>query len=180
MKKRIQPGGFTLVETVLALAVVSLGLIAVLLVIPMALQASHTAATQTVTATILEDIHDRIKGQPLVEGAVLSGPFYFDEQGLYIPSKEGEEAGAEEPTVSLERAVYRVDVELSEIHPDAIPEGVDSLMSVTVEIGWPVLATGNVNPDSRSHRASVSYFVTALSGVGWEWVDPKYQRRIDF
>ena len=55
---------FTLVEVMLALAVVSIGIIAILGLLPNALQSSRDAADNTLAATIVQDLFSSIRAQP--------------------------------------------------------------------------------------------------------------------
>jgi len=53
--------GFTLVEVILALAVVSLGIIAILGLLPVGLQSSRDAADSTLAATIVQDTFSNLR-----------------------------------------------------------------------------------------------------------------------
>jgi uncharacterized protein (TIGR02598 family) len=56
--------GFSLIEIMLALAVVAIGLIAVIGLIPRGVQASRDAADNTLAATIALDVFNSIRSQP--------------------------------------------------------------------------------------------------------------------
>jgi len=53
--------GFTLVEVMLALAIVSIGLIAILGLLPTGLRSARDAADNTISATIVQDIFNSIR-----------------------------------------------------------------------------------------------------------------------
>jgi len=55
---------FSLIEVVLALAVASIGLVAILGLLPQGLQASRDAADNTVSATLVHDIFSMIRASP--------------------------------------------------------------------------------------------------------------------
>jgi type IV pilus modification protein PilV len=56
--------GFSLIEIVIALAVISIGLIAVVGLIPQGLQASRDAADNTLAATIVQDMFNGLRAGP--------------------------------------------------------------------------------------------------------------------
>lgn len=169
MKRNHAMKAFTLVETVLALAVVAMGLLAVLMMVPLGLEAARISASQTVTATILEDIHNRLQGQPLEAGPVPNAPYFYDEHGVYV-SMFGDQW----------RRTYRVDLEVTDIDPETAPADSDGLKSVVIRLGWPVKSSTGELLGEASKRKTMSYFVTTLAGPGWEEVDGDYKPRIEF
>ena len=56
--------GFTLIEVVLAVAIASIGIIAILGLLPNAIQSSRDAADNTLSATIAQDIFSDMRTQP--------------------------------------------------------------------------------------------------------------------
>lgn len=56
-----RPQGFTLVEVMLALAIASLGIVAVLGLLPTGLQSSRDAADNTLSATIVQDAFSTLR-----------------------------------------------------------------------------------------------------------------------
>ncbi|MGA2605635.1 MAG: Verru_Chthon cassette protein B [Verrucomicrobiia bacterium] len=83
--------GFSLVEIVIALAVVSIGLIAVVGLIPQGLQASRDAADNTLAATIVQDTFNEFRAQELVAWNPFAGTqnFYYDAAGTNEFSSPG-------------------------------------------------------------------------------------------
>ena len=63
---RSGPGkqAFSLVEVAIALAVLAVGLLAIMGLFPQGLQASRDAADNTIAATIVQDLFSRIRSQP--------------------------------------------------------------------------------------------------------------------
>ena len=62
MRNRSANGeGFTLVEVMLALAIVSFGLIAILGLLPTGLRSARDAADNTISATIIQDVFNSIR-----------------------------------------------------------------------------------------------------------------------
>src|SRR5258707_8255808 len=65
MRNRFGNGnGFTLVEVMLALAIVSIGLIAILGLLPTGLRSARDAADNTISATVIQDVFNTIRTQP--------------------------------------------------------------------------------------------------------------------
>lgn len=56
--------GFSLVEVMIALAVIAVGLIAIVGLIPQGIQSSRSAADNTLVATIVHDVFDAVRSQP--------------------------------------------------------------------------------------------------------------------
>jgi prepilin-type N-terminal cleavage/methylation domain-containing protein len=59
-----QRHGFSLIEVVLAVAVIAVGLMAVIGLFPQGLQSSRETADNTIVATIVQDIFGTIRSQP--------------------------------------------------------------------------------------------------------------------
>jgi prepilin-type N-terminal cleavage/methylation domain-containing protein len=66
LKKFRRPGrrGFTMIEVVVALAVMSVGILAILGLLPTALQSSRDAADNTLAATIVQDAFSNLRSYP--------------------------------------------------------------------------------------------------------------------
>jgi uncharacterized protein (TIGR02598 family) len=104
MRNRFRNGdGFTLVEVMLALAIVSIGLIAILGLLPTGLRSARDAADNTISATIVQDVFNTIRTNQFISvnlsdfGTVQAGQptppynlqnnyapitFYFDQEGF--------------------------------------------------------------------------------------------------
>ena len=85
---------FTLIEVMLAISIAAIGIIAILGLLPGAIQSGRDAADNTLSATIAQDIFSNIRSQPLsaVDFGDGSGPihnvtnsgtltFYYDSTG---------------------------------------------------------------------------------------------------
>ena len=70
--KRKTARAFTLVEVALALGVMSVGIIAILGLLPSALQSARNAADNTVTATIVQDLFSTLRAQPFTTASLSS------------------------------------------------------------------------------------------------------------
>jgi uncharacterized protein (TIGR02598 family) len=163
---------FTLVEVAFSLAIVATGLVAIIALIPQGQQASQRSAEHTVTAIILEDVHDRMEGNVLEEGALPTSPFYYDAQGVFIPDEEDEEAKL--------RRNYRADIRIEEVKDRARIPDTSGLKAAVIELSWPVApltgeALGKDNP-----RSTISYYLTTLTGPEWEMVDGTYEPKIEY
>ena len=161
--------GFTLVEIVLALAVIATAFVAVLGLLPAGLEASRQATDSTVVGTILADLDQRLQGQPLKSGSASFSPAYFDERGAFIPANA-------EPA-DLARRLYRAEVKIGTWKNK--PAGTSALRPVTIELSWPVdpgsgLALGKDNP-----KTAVTYAVTTLTGTDWPAIDPSFVPKIE-
>lgn len=79
---------FSLVEVTLALAVIAIGLIAILGLLPHGLQASRDAADNTIAATIVQDIFSEMRSQPFtgppynLSAPGSTPPLYFTHGGF--------------------------------------------------------------------------------------------------
>ena len=70
-------GAFTLIEVVLAVAIASIGIIAILGLLPNAIQSSRDATDNTLSATIAQDVFANIRSQPLNTVNFGNGPHDF-------------------------------------------------------------------------------------------------------
>ena len=86
VRRNFSEGGFTLTEVVIALAVVSIGIVAVLGLLPTALQSSRNAADNTLAATIVQDTFSDMRRQVLASTvwptAATTLTTYWDATGL--------------------------------------------------------------------------------------------------
>ena len=76
MRKRfINGNGFSLVEVMLALAIVSIGLIAILGLLPTGLRSARDAADNTISATVVQDVFSTIRSSPFTAVDLSGFPF---------------------------------------------------------------------------------------------------------
>jgi uncharacterized protein (TIGR02598 family) len=133
--------GFSLVEVMLALAIIAIGLVAIIGMIPQGIQASRDAADNTISATIVHDTFNNIRAlamNPTVTWASLSVPqdIYYDVVATNSTTT---------PTVD------------SYFHMRLIPQLTPPyLLVVTAVVTWPDKGTG-VSP------LNTSVFVTEIA-----------------
>lgn len=174
-----QATGFTIIEIALSLAIIATAFVGVLALLPAGLDASRRATQSTVVATILDSVHDRLRGELLTprpgEGISFS-PALFDAQGIYLPP--------DAPDEQLERAIYRVDLTLADWTER--PAHTSSLRVVTMAVFSPVDGrTGKVPPAVRPLTV-VSFPVATLTGTDWPAIareykaDPTFEPKIGF
>jgi uncharacterized protein (TIGR02598 family) len=137
--------GFSLVEVTIAVAVVAIGLIAILGLIPQGVQSSRDAADRTLAATIAQDLFDAVRSQLFtnvnlssygtfpnqlgnaynLQNSYLKYPLattYFDQSGL-SPS-------------TVQDSYFRVDLTFEAQAPP--PPAVTPVLSlVTATVSWP-------------------------------------------
>jgi uncharacterized protein (TIGR02598 family) len=163
---------FTLVEVAFSLAIVATGLVAIIALIPQGQQAARSATEHTVTAIILEDVHDRMKGSVLEEGPIPTSPFYYDAQGVFIPDGSEEE--------ELLRRIFRADIRMEDIRDTkGVPDTL-GLMAVVVELSWPVVPLTGEVLGKGNPKTTISYYATTLTGLEWEEIDSSYEAKIEY
>jgi uncharacterized protein (TIGR02598 family) len=172
MTKMRDRRAFTLVEVAFSLVIVATGLIAIIALIPQGQQASKSAAEHTVTAIILEDVHDRLEGTVLKEGPIETSPFFYDAQGVFIPDGEDEAA--------LNRRIFRGDIRLEEIMDKTGVPDTDGLMAVVVELSWPVAPATGEPLGKNNPKTTISYYLTTLTGLEWEEIDSTYEAKVEY
>jgi uncharacterized protein (TIGR02598 family) len=172
MRNRRNRRAFTLVEVAFSLVIVATGLIAIVALIPQGQQASRRASEHTVTAIILEDVHDRMEGNVLKVGELATSPFYYDVQGVFIPDESDEDEKSSR--------VYRADVRIEDIHESAVVSDTSGLKAVIVELSWPVAPLSGEVLGKGNPKSTISYYLTTLTGPEWELVDGAYEPKIEY
>lgn len=163
--------GFTLTEIILAIAIIATAMVAVLGLLPAGLNASRDAADSTVVASILEDLNDRLKGQPIRSGPADISPAYFDVSGHHI------DLDPANPT-PLTNAIYRADIEVMEwYHP---PDNTSGLRPVKIALSWPIKPENGAPVGTGNPKAVVTFGVTNLTGPEWEKIDRSYIPKIEY
>ena len=79
--------GFSLVEVTLALAIMAIGLIAIIGMIPQGVQSSRDAADNTLVATIAHDAFSEMRRQALTTWPPGLPDVYYDAAGTNIPTQ---------------------------------------------------------------------------------------------
>jgi uncharacterized protein (TIGR02598 family) len=159
---------FTLTEVTLALAIIGIVFVALLGLLPAGLNASRQAADSTVTAVILENLHNRLQNHVRKTGPADFSPAYFDVHGVLI-APDAKDAQTDR--------VYRADVAIGDWHKR--PNGTSSLRPITIGISWPINTTTG-EPAAGNPKTTVTYAATALTGTDWPAIDPTYQEKIEF
>jgi uncharacterized protein (TIGR02598 family) len=159
--------GFSLVEVVISLSIVSFALIAILGILPLGIASLRDSNTDTTTSLVLPQVRGLILGEDHSAGQTF-GPYYFDASSSYIGIKTKPDDPNDNRT-----AYYRVDLLIDQ--PTAPLRGkelVNSDVLVCVaEITWPADISGNVPQDSNGNARNsqiFSFFVTPLTGTGWQ------------
>jgi len=156
---KFSPGGFSLIEVVLALGIVAFALVAILGMIPIGLEAMRSSVEGTTSNLIMQDIRARVEGLPFKAQDLPAS--YYDQQGMH--------AGA------ASNAYYKVDVRVASPLQSPTNAG---YMAVVVTLAWPVQADGSL--PVRSSKAVSSFYVTPLTGPGWQNIDTNFVPLIDF
>ncbi len=160
--------GFTLTEVTLALAIIGIVFVALLGLLPAGLNASRQAADSTVTAVILENLHNRLQNQVLKTGPADFSPAFFDVHGVFI-SPDAKDAQTDR--------VYRADVTIGDWNKR--PGGTSSLRPIIIAVSWPLDSiTGE--PVAGNPKTTVTYAATALTGTDWPAIDPTHKEKIEF
>jgi uncharacterized protein (TIGR02598 family) len=169
----VSPGtpraGFTLTEVVLALGIIAIAFVGVLGLLPAGLQASRQAANSTVVGAVLEDLHNRLQGQPLIAGPANFSPAYYDDQGAFIDPAAS--------AADLARRLYRADVQIGSWQSQ--PTGTSALRPVTISLSWPVDRNGNA-AGKGNPQSVVTYPATTLSGSNWTAIDPTFVPKLEY
>ncbi|MEM7144281.1 MAG: prepilin-type N-terminal cleavage/methylation domain-containing protein [Verrucomicrobiota bacterium] len=163
---------FTLVEVAFSLAIVATGLIAIIALIPQGQEAAKASSEHTVTAIILEDVHNRLEGEELTVGDLPTSPFYYDAQGVFIPDGEDPE--------EINRRIFRADIRIEDIADKSGLPDTNGLMAGVIELSWPVVpATGD--PLGKGNpKTTITYYLTTLTGLEWTEVDSSYKPKIEY
>ena len=164
--------GFTLVEITISVGILATVLVVTIALLSPGLEAGKRSASQTITGVILEDVHERMEGQELVEGDLPNSPYFYDDQGMFIDSNARTEI--------LERRVYRAEARVVEPSGDSVFDHTSGMKGVIIDLYWPVNPeTGEVYND-EGPGTSVTYYMTTLTGPDWTRVDPSFVPKFEF
>lgn len=167
--------GFTLTEIVLTLGVISIAFVGLLGLLPAGLNASRQATDSAVVGAILEDLHNRLQGQPLKTGTAGFSPAFFDDHGVYIDPN----ASADQQTHRL----YRAEVKIGAWN--VRPTNTSALRPITISLYWPVDSAGNPLGKKNAQnivepKTVVTYCATTLTGSDWALIDPTFVPKIEY
>ena len=164
--------GFSLVEIALTIGILATVLVITIALLSPGLDASMQSASQTITGAILEDVNERLEGEPLTEGVVANSPYFYDGQGIFISSTATPEA--------LSRRVYRANARIVKPSGENTPDNTSGVMAVIIDLYWPVDSdTGELFPNAKP-GTSITYYLTTLTGPDWTRIDPSYVPKIEF
>jgi len=167
---RTSRAGFTLTEIVLTLGVIAIAFVGLLGLLPAGLDASRQATNSTVVAAILEDLHNRLQGQPLKTGAASFSPAFFDDHGVFIP--------ADAPLEVQARKLYRAEVKIGAWN--ARPANTSALRPVIIALSWPVDSQSGTPLGKGNPKTVVTYCATTLTGSDWAAIDPSFVPKIEY
>ena len=173
---RQPPTAFTLAEVVITLGIVGSVLLTLLGLLVMAVDLSADASRNTVLGIIVEDLHESIRGEPLVAGT-LAEPRFYDQRGARVRGQPG----AWEFSSPLATApMFRAEVRLEPIHPSQAPANADGLLALRHVIHARIHPdTGEPLQPEHPEWELVSLVGTATAPM-WRQIDPSYQPKISF
>jgi type II secretory pathway pseudopilin PulG len=158
--------GFSLVEVVISLSIVSFALIAILGLLPVGLNALKESATQTTTSLLLPQIRQILVGEEHAPKA-FANPYYFDVSSKYLGQNPSSES------------YFRVEMKLGK--PTDVPTDTNLLVAVAF-ISWPTDEIGEVPTDQNGDPVNsqiFSFYVTPMTGKGWQILDPTFKPKIE-
>jgi type IV pilus modification protein PilV len=151
----LQRGGFSMVEVVVALAVIAVGILGVLGMLPNALDSSRNAADNTLSATIVQDTFNTIRSQRFhtVDLGVTSGfgftPATYDLKDPLTGSAFFDQSGM--PTANAQDYYYKVVLNFT-------PQGTLPVSLITATVTWPDKGTAVVPPNKNIFFAEVANY----------------------
>jgi len=147
----VRRSGFSLIEVMLALALVSIGIVAILGMLPTGVQSSRDAADNTLSATIVHDVFSTLRSSPFtnitnLNAFVLVPPLptpcnlqnfnsstsaYFDQAGFSTTQPNG---------------YYKITLNFQPEIPPTAPIGTPATVSmVTATVVWPSHSVAPIN-----------------------------------
>lgn len=152
-------------EMAIATAIAALALVAILGMVPVALEVQNEGIDQTAVGTIFEDIHDRIEGLEITPGVPSISPVYYDEKGGHWDELSKTQLG---------HRYFRAEVELIE------PANQEVGLVVSVKLFWPLDEEGNPFGEEPKPNSVLNYYTTPLTGPAWEEIDPNFIPKIEY
>ena len=142
--------GFSLIEVALAMAIMAVGFIAIIGLIPQGVSASRSAADNTISATLVHDIFNTIRSQPF--GTVKLGSFGFGTYDLTV-SGSGSAYFDQSGFAPASAADNYYKVTLNFITQSPVPS---SLVVATVT--WPAKSATTLPPNTNTFTTLVAHY----------------------
>ncbi|NJK90512.1 MAG: Verru_Chthon cassette protein B [Blastochloris sp.] len=86
---RQQRRGFSLIEVTMSLGIISIGMMALVAMLPLGLKAFKSSVDMTLQAQIAQSILNQAQQIKFSNLGDLDGTFYFDAEGALLPNKTG-------------------------------------------------------------------------------------------
>lgn len=143
--------GFTLIEVTLAIAVALIGIVGVLAILPQGMQSARSAADNTITATVVENIFSQLRTGNFQQGGgtvICTDPtcssyvqinlgkdspvetFYFDQAGVIT---------------NASRVAWNTYYQMTLTYTNQAQQGLPLLSLVTATVVWPAQAQSPPN-----------------------------------
>lgn len=195
--------GFSLAEVTVAIAIIASSVLAVVALIPYAVDASREAASETTVSLVMEDVRNQLRGRRVPINATAKfrhGSFYYDQQGQLLhfePAIDAANFGspvaadlkapvatAGRQVVVTEDASFRADVTIVPVGAyDAshVPGGgLAGVVTVILEVYSPInLNNGSAVPAGSAPLRRISFPMSRLTDPGWEMYESGYQPRLE-
>lgn len=165
---------FSLIEVTVALAIVAFAVIALIGILPTALEDAGFSSDQTALGSMLEDISDRIKSEVLTETEEDSPILHFyDQRGFYLEPPRARDSDSIASV--LGDSFFRVEVALRK--PDPKLE-LGETLAAQIKIFWPLNEDKEpVHPNSPGRE--VTFLVGTRTGPEWKEIDSSYEAKIE-
>jgi len=165
--------GFSLIEVVLSLGIVSFVLVALLGLLSVGMGSLRDSNIDTVTGMIFRDVRARLMGETFTP-SLAPMVSYYDRSGTLLDQSKPED---------VLQNFYRVQVTIQS--PAPLPAGtvVGSVLSTAVSVSWPAatVANGTVTAGAQTlNKASASFLISTDSTATWTTLDPEFQALIAF
>ncbi len=168
--------GFSLVEVMLALSIASVALLSLITLLPQSMESVRDSIDQTALGTLVEDVHERLKGSELQEGVLPLSPLFYDSSGTHIPDDPDTAEGIN-PSSTAREKFFRVEAKLV-LAPSSSP-GLPATHAIQTSIFWPVDLDGNPI-GSDLPKSTLTYRVASLTGPEWNEIDPNFVPKIEY
>jgi uncharacterized protein (TIGR02598 family) len=140
IKMRVRgPEGFSLVEIMLALAIIAIGLIAIIGLIPQGIKSSRDASENTLVATIVHDTFNDLRRQ------ALTPPWPPNLVDVYY-----DVAGTNQSLSPSVDTYYQVHL--------LIPQSTPTLLTISARITWPVKSVTAVPPNTNFFSTQIANY----------------------